>query len=86
MSIARRIAALEAEDRRHALALPPREWLRRGWLAPLFAQLAPPEREELTAILEQSFTDTGAIDYRRITPAQRERATALLARIGAQLP
>lgn len=86
MSIARRLAAIEAEQNRHALALPPREWLRRGWLASLLEWLPPAERAELVEILEQSFTDAGAIDHRRLTPEQQARGSALCERMKGMIP
>jgi hypothetical protein len=76
----RRIAALErrAWDRVHAL--PPREWIARGYVT--VDALPSDERFELLVILEQSFHDGGYIDQLRLTPEQEARGGALMLKSG----
>ena len=74
----RRLDSLERHAEAAILALPPREWIARGFVR--FEALPADERAELLALLELAFTDQGEIDPTRLTPEQRARAHALAMR------
>lgn len=72
----RRIAALERVEWDRIHALPPREWIERGYVT--FDALAPDDRAELNTLLELAFDDRGHINHLRLSPGQRKRAAALV--------
>ena len=83
-TISTRLTALEAEEWRHAHALPPREWFRQGYIR--IDRLDPPERTELAELLERLWDDHGGMVPEQLTLSERQRVSDLVGMIAERIP